>query len=71
MDKWEYTSIRLEAERYTCIVATAELNTLGNQGWELVSIAPLVFIGTVHEKFGSSITSGDTVLTAVLKRRKP
>jgi hypothetical protein len=44
MTRWEYKIINIRSENYRLDPATApELNRLGNEGWELVSITSVNF----------------------------
>lgn len=63
MDKWEYKVITRKLEGWLTLAmpeeASQELDTLGAEGWELVSVAPVTA--------GSSYQTSSVVL--FLKRR--
>lgn len=62
-DKWEY---RFEFEPKN----VAELNRLGEQGWELAGVVPRVVTPTIGNNYGlEGIVT--TQVTLIFKRRKP
>ncbi len=62
--RWEYKTLKFKKRSFFSGALNAdelnqELNTLGRDGWELVSVCPAIFMGASHG------------LIAVLKRSRP
>jgi hypothetical protein len=71
MEHWQYRVIRMgTSDRHDFIIDQAKLESLGDQGWELVNVVPIEVKGKGLSSVGFAGFLKPCVYDFIFKRRK-